>query len=116
MQNHFNKLTNTLALEDLVARSYCEPVLIFKHSDACGISSRAYSEMATLDRPIALVTVQTERAVSTEIERRFGVAHETPQVLILRDGKVVWSASHGQVKAEAVEAAVLSVPPALAYG
>ena len=57
--------------------------------------------------PVGLVTVQTARAVSNEIEARTGVEHETPQVFIIRDGKVLWTASHGQIKAEAVEAALL---------
>lgn len=103
MINGFIELPDIAALDSFFARSNGGPTVIFKHSDSCGISGRAYAELIKLARPIGLVTVQTARAVSNEIETRLGVAHETPQVLIVSDGKVVWNASHGRVKAEAVE-------------
>lgn len=86
-----------------------QPAILFKHSNSCGISARAYREMATVERPVGIVTVQKARAVSEEIERRFGLSHETPQVLIVRNGEAVWNASHNDVRAQAVEAAVESV-------
>ena len=85
-----------------------QPAILFKHSNSCGISARAHREMATVARPVGIVTVQQARAVSAEIERRFGLSHETPQVLIVRNGQAVWNASHNQVKAQAVEAAILA--------
>jgi len=65
--------------------------------------------MSRIELPVGLVTVQTARAVSNEIEARTGVEHETPQVFIIRDGKALWTASHGQIKAEAVAAALLAI-------
>ena len=97
------------SLEHFLAQANDSPAVILKHSDTCGFSSRAYLEMSRLERPVGLITVQKARALSHEIEKRLGVAHETPQVLILLNGKVVWSASHGAVKAEAVEAAVREI-------
>jgi bacillithiol system protein YtxJ len=47
--------------------------------------------------------------VSNEIEARTGVEHETPQVFIIREGKVMWTASHGRIKAATVESALLEV-------
>ncbi len=107
MADPFVEIGNNDSLERFITQSNGAPVVIFKHSDTCGISARAYSEMSQLTRPVGLITVQAARAVSAEIEGRFNVAHESPQVLIFRDGKVVWSASHGQIKAAAVEAALL---------
>ena len=54
----------------------------------------------------AMVTVQTHRAVSNAVAQKLGVRHETPQALLIRDGKVVWSASHFRVTAAAVEDAI----------
>jgi bacillithiol system protein YtxJ len=54
----------------------------------------------------AMVTVQTHRAVSNAVAQRLGVRHETPQALLIRDGRVVWSASHFRVTAAAVEDAI----------
>ena len=42
----------------------------------------------------AMVTVQTHRAVSNAIAQKLGVRHETPQALLVKSGRVVWSASH----------------------
>ena len=106
MNNGFIELRDVASLDDFLARANGHPVIIFKHSDSCGISARAYTQMSELEGPVGLVTVQTARAVSDEIQRRMGLAHETPQVMIVSDGKVAWTASHGQVKAAAVEAAL----------
>ncbi len=107
--NGFVELSDIESLDRFLAQSNGDPVIIFKHSDTCGISARAYTQMSQLERPVGLVTVQTARAVSDEIRKRMGLAHETPQVMILSEGKVVWTASHGQVKAAAVEAALEEV-------
>ena len=109
MTNGFIELRDVASLDDFLARSNGDPAIIFKHSDSCGISARAYTQMSELERPVGLVTVQTARAVSDEIGKRTGLAHETPQVMIISDGKVAWTASHGQVKAAAVEAALEEV-------
>jgi bacillithiol system protein YtxJ len=106
MTNSFVELRDVASLDDFLARSNGDPVIIFKHSDSCGISARAYAQMSGLDHPVGLVTVQTARAVSDELEKRMGLAHETPQVMIVSDGKAVWTASHGYIKATAVEAAL----------
>jgi thioredoxin 1 len=56
-----------------------------------------------------MVTVQTHREVSNAVAARLGVRHETPQALIVRGGRVVWSASHFRVTAKAVDAALRGV-------
>ena len=106
MNSGFIELRDVASLDDFLARSNGDPVIIFKHSDSCGISARAYTQMSELANPVGLVTVQTARAVSDELEKRMGLAHETPQVMIVSHGKVAWTASHGQVKAAAVAAAL----------
>jgi bacillithiol system protein YtxJ len=64
--------------------------------------------MSKLREPVGLITVQKARAVSDEIEKRWNVDHESPQVLIIRDDKVMWDASHFHVKAQQVESALES--------
>jgi monothiol bacilliredoxin len=54
----------------------------------------------------AMVTVQTHRALSNAIAQKLGVRHETPQALLVRNGRVVWSASHFRVTAAAVDDAI----------
>lgn len=105
-ESGFMELNDTQRLDELLGQSAEQPVILFKHSDTCGISARAYREMTKLENRVALVTVQKARALSNEIESRFTLRHETPQVLIIRDGKLAWSASHYQITADAVTRAV----------
>ena len=109
MPNVFIELRDTGSLNCFLAEANGSPVVIFKHSNSCGVSGRAFAEMTKLDRAVGIVTVQKARAVSDEIEKRTGIGHETPQVLIIARGKVVWTGSHGQVRAAVVEAAVREI-------
>jgi bacillithiol system protein YtxJ len=108
-------------LHRLIEESQSRPVLLFKHSHTCGTSMEALDELVAYlndrgpersapheSRPLqyAMVTVQTHRAVSNAVAQRLGVRHETPQALLIRDGRVVWSASHFRVTAAAVEDAI----------
>ena len=109
MDNQFIEIVNLSALDDFVAKLKGAPGVLFKHSNSCGVSARAYGEMSRLPHPIGLVVVQNARAVSDEIEKRWRVGHETPQVLIVRDDDVLWNGSHSEVKAADVEAALNEV-------
>ena len=98
-----------------MGESSAHPVLVFKHSLTCGTSAQALDELADhlehADGPhaqYALVTVQTHRDVSTAISTRVGIRHETPQALLIMGGRVVWSASHFRVTAEAIAKAIQS--------
>ena len=105
--NGFVELADTDSLDGFLAQSNGAPAIIFKHSNSCGISAGAYEEMARVAGQVGLVTVQTARDVSNEIEARTGVEHHTPQVFIIRDGKVMWTASHGRINAASVQAALI---------
>jgi bacillithiol system protein YtxJ len=49
-----------------------------------------------------MVTVQSHRKLSDEMAVRLGIRHETPQAILLRDGRPVWSASHFRITASAL--------------
>jgi bacillithiol system protein YtxJ len=106
MANHFVRITDTRSFEELTDRSRERPIVIFKHSLTCPISATAYQQMAKFDGEVALIEVQRARALSTEIESRLGVVHESPQVIVLSKGQVVWNASHFKITTEAVAEAV----------
>lgn len=100
-------------LDKLLSESEERPLLLFKHSYTCGISAEALDELlahldadATASARYALVTVQTHRDVSNAVAKRLGVRHETPQALVVRDGQVVWAASHFRVTANAMLEAI----------
>ena len=106
MNTPFIEITTIEALDDFITKANGSAAMLFKHSSTCGISSRAYREMETLTTPVGLIVVQDARNVSNEIERRFRVGHETPQVLIVRGDEVAWNASHFDIKAAAVTSAL----------
>jgi bacillithiol system protein YtxJ len=100
-------------LDELLSASNERPLLIFKHSNACPISARAHREMRALveggDAPaydFGMIVVQAARDLSSEIEERLGVRHETPQAIVVRDGRAVWDASHFDVTRDKVVAAL----------
>lgn len=106
MGNQFTQITDTQALDQLLTSSHDAPVVLFKHSSTCPISSAAYKQMSQVARDVSLVVVQRARDVSSEIASRTGIPHESPQAIVLRNGEAVWSASHFDITAGAVEQAV----------
>jgi len=100
------------ALHAAIAESRDRPVLLFKHSRSCGISCEALDELhahleqGTPSASYKLITVQSHRHVSDEAATRLGVRHETPQAILLRDGKPVWKASHFRITADALSQAL----------
>jgi len=96
------ELTWQVEVDRLFEESRRRPVVVLKFSSRCGISAHtggAFREWLAARPPGdpvlgAVVDVVVARAVSDELARRTGVRHETPQILVLRDGRTVWSASH----------------------
>jgi bacillithiol system protein YtxJ len=101
-------------LDRLLAQTSDRPLLLFKHSLTCGTSAEALDELLDhingdgLDARYAILTVQSQRELSNAVSARLGVRHETPQALLIRHGRVIWSASHFRVTATAVQSAIRS--------
>jgi len=123
-ENTMNKTLDELrSLEELdqaLSESTKRPVLLFKHSLTCPISTRAFQEFQTYleaaDSRVAykLITVQTARQVSGSAADKLGVTHQSPQAILVRNGESVWSASHFDITSEslgrAISDAVISDP------
>lgn len=103
MKARFNKIESTEQLDELFAASNEKPVVLFKHSVTCPISSDVYHEVSNADADVNLVIVQTARPISNAIAERTGIRHESPQAIILKDGKAIYNASHYDVSAEDIE-------------
>ena len=94
-------------LEAITKLSSRQDQLIFKHSSRCGISSMAKNR---LERGTAPANVQFHfldlikyRSISNKIETEFDVSHESPQVLLIRDGKCIYDESHSGISMEEIE-------------
>ena len=82
--------------------------IIYKHSYSCSVSVFAKSRVETIlehaspKATFYFVDVRQNRPVSNYIAEKSGIRHESPQLLIIQKGDVVWHGSHHQVTAEAV--------------
>jgi monothiol bacilliredoxin len=97
--------------EQLLERSKTHPAIIFKHSTQCGRSDQVYEEFTRFveragDVICALVLVIESRAVSDAIASALGIRHESPQAILLKDGKAKWNASHWSITTDALTRAL----------
>jgi bacillithiol system protein YtxJ len=108
----FEHLSDIDELDAAIAESRERPVLLFKHSRTCGISCealdelRAHVQQGDIRAAYKMITVQSHRRVSDEAAARLGVRHETPQAILLRDGRAVWKASHFRITKEQLDSAL----------
>ncbi len=91
-------------LDEIVAFSSQKPVVIFKHSTRCSISRMALKRFESeydLDDTVAVyfLDLLEHRDISNEIASRFGVYHQSPQLLLIKDGKSVYDVSHSDIDA-----------------
>ena len=100
-------------LDACVEASASTPVLLLKHSTVCPTSSAAYQRVAAYIEaegsaapPCYLVKVIESRPVSSAAAERFGVQHQSPQMLLITSGDCRWDASHGAIDAPAIRAAL----------
>lgn len=89
-------------LEVIAENSKNKPQVIYKHSNTCGISRMVlnmFTESYDMDLDIDLyfLTIQSHRDVSNTIQDKFGVRHESPQLLIVKNEEVVFHTSHGAI-------------------
>ena len=97
-------LTDLSQLDEIVTISDNKPVVIFKHSTRCSVSRFALkqfeSEYDLTDRVDAYFLDLLEyRVISNEIASRFGVYHQSPQLLLIKEGKSVYDVSHSDINA-----------------
>lgn len=95
-------------------------VILFKHSPSCPVSWVAHREVMKFlgsqpQSPVFLISVRKRRDVAHYIAEHTSVRHESPQIVVLRYGKVIGDASHDNVTAQllqrlAVEHAEAQVP------
>lgn len=101
----WNKLTEEAQLEEIKKESFNQPVLILKHSTTCSISATALARLERAWKPEEAKNLKPYyldllklRPISNKIAQEFGVEHESPQVLIIKDGQSIYDASHFDIR------------------
>ncbi|MBT8305007.1 MAG: bacillithiol system redox-active protein YtxJ [Bacteroidia bacterium] len=96
-------LTNTQQLEEIETKSKTKTQIIFKHSTRCGISRMVLNQFVDAydhsDKEIDLyyLDLLNHRDVSNEVGYKFQLIHESPQLLVIKNGVTVAHASHGAI-------------------
>lgn len=103
----FRVLASDADVDAVLAASQIAPVIVFKHSQSCGVSLMVRDGLSEseLPGPVHEVVVQRHRDVSQRIAALFGVRHESPQVFVVAQGAVTWHSSHNGVTAARITAA-----------
>lgn len=103
----WNELAGIDQLNLLVEESKKRPVIIFKHSTRCSISNTALSRLerswATLPNSevkMVYLDLLRHRDVSDQIADKFGIIHESPQLLLIQNGECTFSKTHLDIRLE----------------
>lgn len=90
-------------LDKILANSTTKPQLIFKHSTRCGISRMVINQFVDAysftenEFDLYYLDLLNFRDISNEVGYKFQVIHESPQLLVLKNGVVVAHASHSGI-------------------
>ena len=91
-------LTDEQQLMEVIKKSSSKAQVIFKHSTRCSISSVAMQRLQKADQPAEVdfyyLDLLTYRNLSDKIAKTFHVPHESPQVLVIKNGQCVYDESH----------------------
>jgi len=105
-----NPLRHVTEPTELFAAMGDGPAVIYKHSNRCGTCFRALKEVRKFaesrpDVPVFMIDVVRDRPVSNHVSQHFSVIHQSPQALVIQEGRSVWDASHLSVTAGGLERA-----------
>lgn len=101
----WNALTDLNQLESLIDQSFEKPVAVFKHSTSCPISAMAKRRIEqgwSVSIKIYYLDLLKYRSISNAVADQLKVVHESPQLIIIYKGEVVYHASHLNIEMSAV--------------
>ena len=99
-------------LEQVLSNAEDQTVILFKHSTRCSISTMALSRLeSNWDIPLesalpVYIDLIKHRDISNHIADKYNVRHESPQILMIKEGACVYDASHGQIAVRSIKSAL----------
>ena len=100
------EITHESQLTDVKEMSKAKPQLIFKHSTRCPVSSMAKSRLEREITPDGVdfyyLDLIKHRNISQKIASEFDVSHESPQVLLIKNGACVYDESHSGISMDEI--------------
>lgn len=101
-------LNQETQLDEIIAKSASIPQVIFKHSTRCSVSSMAKNRLDKKEAPeginFYLLDLLKYRSLSNKIAESFQVQHQSPQVLVINNGKCIYNESHSGITFDEIEA------------
>lgn len=99
-------LNNMQQLADIKELSKTRPQVIFKHSTRCSISTMAKSRLERNQQPLSgdfyFLDLLKHRSISDQIAEDFAVAHESPQILLIKNTACVYEESHSGIQMDEI--------------
>jgi bacillithiol system protein YtxJ len=101
----WSELNSIEQLKELYQQSDTTPVILFKHSTRCSISSMAKSRIESnwsklfSDLPIYYLDLIAHRNISNSIAEDLGIEHQSPQIIVVKNGQAIYDTSHGGIDA-----------------
>jgi bacillithiol system protein YtxJ len=103
---NWTPITNIEEIEKIKEQSFHQPQVIFKHSTRCSISSMAKSRLERSDLPPGIqfhyLDLLAHRNISGSIAAIFQVAHQSPQILLIKNGECIYEESHSGIDMEEI--------------
>ncbi len=95
---HWIHLSDEEQLKQIITRSHTRAQVIFKHSTRCSISAVALQRLQKSEQPSEVdfyfLDLLAHRSISNKIAEVFKVHHESPQILLIKDGECIFAESH----------------------
>lgn len=101
-------LTTESQLEEITKKSFEKIQVVFKHSTRCSISSVSMNKFVKNynvpkeDADLYYLDLLNYRSVSDEVGYKFQVIHQSPQVLVIKNGEAVYDASHYSIQTDKI--------------
>ena len=106
--NNWKEITQELDVQNIIEKSASKPQIIYKHSVTCGISAHAKdklingSHLLIANADFNYLDLLRFRSISTLIGQKLKVTHQSPQIIVLKDRKVVHTTSHRAIEPAAI--------------
>lgn len=115
---NWTELKSLNQLEELRNESKNQTVIIFKHSTSCSISKTALNRLERNWKEEEMNSVKpyyldllSFREISRSIADLFDIEHQSPQIIVLKNGKAVFNRSHFDIEFTSIKNAVLGANP-----
>lgn len=106
--NQLTDISQIHTVKELSKEQHIRAVLVFKHSTRCSISSMALNRLESKwkdkeDVPCFYLDLLNHRDISNQMATEFSVQHQSPQILLIKNGQCIYHESHNGISVPEIE-------------